>query len=103
MARRVEIVTECAHGSDGDCFGCEGGSRRVLEPGEYVLLRNDAHNSTRWMGEWDEWRPIYDQLPVVTRAALAHLHGRHDEPTMHCPLCGFDNDAYADALAEGKQ
>lgn len=34
MARRVEIVTECEHGSDGGCFSCEGGSRRVLGPGE---------------------------------------------------------------------
>lgn len=59
MARRVEIVTECEHGewvgphctmeregrcpydptdTDRECY-CPGGSRRVLEPGEYVLVK----------------------------------------------------------------
>lgn len=44
-------------------------------------------SSPRWMGEWDEWVSVYNQLPVVTRAALAHLHGRHANLTTHCPLC----------------
>jgi hypothetical protein len=56
-------------------------------PELWVDRPKEAHNSTHWMGEWDVWVEVYDQLPVVTRAALAHLHGQHDELTMHCPLC----------------
>jgi len=66
--RVVEIVTECEHGewvgphctmeregrcpyyptdTDRECY-CPGGSRRVLEPGEYVLIARDAELPHRW-------------------------------------------------------
>ena len=45
-----------------------------------------------FFGDWDEWRPVYDKLPVQTRAVLSHIHGRHDGhdpelPFAHCVLC----------------
>lgn len=44
-----------------------------------------------YFGDWDEWAAIaYDKIPVLPRAVMAHIYGRHDDtplPYSPCPLC----------------
>lgn len=57
-------------------------------------LREVLATQGRNLGEWDEWTKSalggYNGLTVTARAALAHLHGRHDDtddPYQFCVLC----------------
>lgn len=58
----------------------------------------------RWAGSLDEWLPLYNTLPVVTRSMLLHLHGEHDgaeHPYAMCPLClAFGPPAPGSPLSE---
>ena len=91
MARIViEEVTLCEHGRDGQCLSggwvsqgrseytlnCPGGSRRLLDPGSYVLIEKRGN-------AWPEWarQPLF-------RYAREELHY---------------TDEVFDALAGGEQ
>ncbi len=44
----------------------------------------------RYLGSLEEWRPIYDKLPVQMRSIIMHVQGEHDDPIgcyEHCALC----------------
>ena len=44
----------------------------------------------RYIGSLEEWRPIYDKLPVQMRSIIMHVQGEHDDPIgcyEHCALC----------------
>lgn len=91
---RVEIVTECEHGyveehcadhpelagawhpefwgypPEGRCRRCSGGSRRVLEPGSYVLIEK-TNGEWPWHGtitrgwETSETQALYEWLDAL--------------------------------------
>lgn len=67
-----------------------GEIRAVTEDRLREVLAADG----RWFGDWDAWtrdpRSGYNALTVSARAALAHLHGRHENdgtPFAYCVLC----------------
>jgi hypothetical protein len=57
-----------------------------------------------FIGDWEEWRSLYDRLPVCTRSILQHFHGGHDGtalPYDYCPICcSFREVRPAAAMAE---
>src|SRR5690554_4870085 len=97
----VEIVTECEHGwveshawpGEGDVMHagvwpmCPGGSRRVLEPGEYVLVKKVD-------GRW----PMTNRVFNAIEDALVRETGSASMRTIETVV-----ETYLDALAEGEQ
>ena len=95
---RVEIVTVCEHGksdphrwdpstSISDEGWCPGGSRRVLAPGEYVLVEKVD-------GKWPLTNRVFDAI----EDALIRETGRASMRTIETVV-----ETYLDALAEGEQ
>ena len=100
--RVVEIVTECEHGwieshasvpAEGDAMHagvwpiCPGGSRRVLEPGSFVLVEKVD-------GRW----PMTNRVFNAIEDALVRETGSASMRTIETVV-----ETYLDALAEGEQ
>lgn len=53
-----------------------------------------------YYGSWDEWAPIaYNEIPVLPRAVMSHVYGRHDDSPglyAHCALCTYFRTELAD-------
>ena len=105
--RVVEIVTECEHGewvgphctmeregrcpyaptdTDRECY-CPGGSRRVLEPGSFVLVEKVD-------GRWPMTNRVFDAI----EDALVRATGSASMRTIETVV-----ETYLDALAGGEQ
>lgn len=59
-------------------------------PDAAARLHESVMEQRRWAGSLDDFRPLYDRLPVINRTVMMHLHGLHDgaeHPYAHCPLC----------------
>lgn len=102
MNKRLVEETLCEHGYTGQCnvafAPCPGGSRRVLAPGEYVLVEKAED------GEWKD-EDAETLLKWATQRLMryeSHSGGRY----RHLEDCAEDIDfmmGALDALAEGEQ